>query len=100
MKFGFDGSAAGMEIGAPQMVRPPSALNVCKKFTGAPLNSSGTLTLMKPLTSSAYVGVPTCGVLFLSVTSGAGNVLPFTYVYGKISGSSMLISGFCDIGVG
>src|SRR5579864_8018863 len=92
MKFALVGSGAGAEIGAPQITKPPSALNVCRKFTGWPLNESGTFWLTKLLMSVAYVGALTCGVLFLIVLSGAGNVLPFTCVYGKMSGSSRLIS--------
>ncbi len=36
--------------------------------------------------SVEYVGEPTCGVLIFTLTSGAGNVLPLTCVYGKIFG--------------
>src|SRR6202011_2758753 len=92
MKLALPGSAWGAEIGAPQIVNPPSELNVCKKPTGWPKAESGTLAMMKAFMSSAYVGDPTCGVLFFIVVSGAGKVLPLTCVYGKISGSSILIS--------
>src|SRR5260370_9339191 len=91
-KFELAGSACGAEVGAPQIVKPASVLNVWKKFSGWPKAVCGTLACTKALMSSAYVGEPTCGVLFFSVGSGAGNVLPLTWVYGKISGSSMLIS--------
>src|SRR5258708_29206988 len=92
MKLALPGSACGFEIGAPQIVNPPRVLNVRLKFTGWPSAESGTLAVIKAFMSSAYVGEPTGGVLFFSAASGAGNVLPLTCVYGKISGSSMLIN--------
>src|SRR5215470_5949792 len=92
MKLGFVGSGAGCEIGAPQISSPPCALNVCRKFTGWPLNVSGAVAATKFTMSVAYVGELTCGVLFLIVASGPGNVLPLTCVYGNHSGSSRLIS--------
>src|SRR5258708_12913392 len=92
MKLALPGSACGFEIGAPQIVNPPRVLNVRLKFTGWPSAESGTLAVIKAFMSSAYVGEPTGGVLFFSAASGAGNVLPLTWVYGKISGSSMLLN--------
>src|ERR687886_2458447 len=92
MKLALLGSGCGLEIGAPQIVSPPKVLKWSRNPTGWPLAVFGTTWLTKVMMSVEYVGEPTWGVLFLIVGSGAGKVLPLTSVYGKISGSSRLIS--------
>src|SRR5262247_3909169 len=65
MKSRFAGSYAGFEMGAPQISSPPVEKKVDWKLTG---------------------------VASLIASSGPGNTLLLTTVYGKMSGSSMLIS--------
>src|SRR5215471_2008908 len=47
-------------------------------------------------TMFAYSGEPTAGVCAFNCWSGEGKTLPLTRVYGKISGSSRLISAGAD----